>query len=182
MPETISFSKQKQNNNQVAIDIKTAPAIATLKYCANDNLPSEEEKDVAIYTTDKHRLYHGNGKGAPLSPITNDTYVTKDLIFVAYDLQVGVTNPEIPFPYYGRMKKILIIPASGCTITERFTVELQILRAGTWTPVKEITLSTGDTSAEVILDIPIDNETLRFFVKEVQKDLNNVVSVVKIDI
>lgn len=180
MSETISFKKQK---DFIGVKLENKPRTAVLKYCLHDQLPPAEEKGVAIYTIDSHELYHGNGQGAPLSRITNDRIVTKELVYVMYDLQVGVVEPEIMFPYYGKIKNVQLLPSSNQPISQRLIIDLEINRSGVWSQLRRLYMNVGDVILnDSDLDIPINGEVLRFRVYDIQDNLNNLVATIQINV
>ena len=178
---TVRFGSDAKKTSGSAAQ-KVALKDAVLKYCIHDNLPSEAEKNVAIYTTDKHELYHGNGSGFPLSRITNATNVTKDYHFVMYDVRVGGIEPEIPFPYYGRVKKIILTPSSTTKLTARLIADLEVKRGTSWVQVERLYMNAGMDKLEVTgLDFAINNETLRINILDVQDDLDNIVACISVE-
>jgi hypothetical protein len=181
MAETVRFSKNKIDKT-VQIR-KRGPLPAVLKYAMNDELPASEDKNVLIYTLDKDELWHGNGAGFPLSKVNFGATVTKDLTFVGFDVDKGVSDPEITFPYFGTIKEICLTVPSSKPLVTRLIVDLECLRAGFWITVKRLFVGAGKTSLNEIVDFKINNEVLRLNVIDVQTGgLDNIVVVTKIEV
>jgi hypothetical protein len=180
--ETINFTANAGKDIK-NLKLKNYPNVATLKYCLEEQLPDKEEKNVAIYTTDSHRLFHGNGPNYPLSPITNNITVVKDIIFVMYNLQTGAVDPEITFPYVGKIQSIHITPSSSTPLKKRLIMDLEIKRGGSWSQLRRLYMNTGDTELlDSNTDFIINNEMLRFRIVEAQEDLDHLVSILKISV
>jgi len=181
MAETVSFSKTKIDKT---LQLKRrGPMPAVLKYALNDELPASDEKNVLIYTLDKDELWHGNGPGYPLSKVAFGATVTKDLTFVGFDIDKGVAEPEIPFPYFGTIKELCLSVPSSKPLTQRMIVDVECFRNKSWITVKRLYVESGETKLTEALDFKVNNEALRLNVMDVQTGgVDSIVVVAKIDV
>jgi hypothetical protein len=181
MAETVSFSKNKIN--QSVKMKKRGPVPATLKYALGDDLPASEDKNVLIYTLDKDELWHGNGYGYPLSKVNYGATVTKDLTFVGFDVNKGLLDPELLFPYFGSIKEVCLSIPSSKPLTSRLIIDLEVQRGDTWITVKRLYVESGKTRLNEIVDFKINDEALRLNAIDVQTGgLDSLVVVAKIDV
>lgn len=156
---------------------------AVLKYCMAANLPTSAPKNNAFYTLDTHELFHGNGPELLLSKITNDNSVTKDIVIVMYNITIGRVEPEVIFPYVGRLKSVQLVPDSNITKTQRIIIDLETYKNGTWNQLCRLFMNANDeTVIENLNDVVIDNQLLRLNVIDIQDDINYLVAHVKIDL